>query len=97
MKFFLLFSLKLPFLISQESFIFGLSLRFCFIFSFRRTKALAQVLACDKAFVMCCGNIFGGSFFDSFISFVVLSNRGSAADFENQDYEKSAKRKCEKI
>ena len=97
MKFFLLFSLKLPFLFSQESFIFGLSLRFCFIFSFRRTKALAQVLACDKAFVMCCGNIFGGSFFDSFISFVVLSNRGSAADFGNQDYEKSAKRKCEKI
>ena len=46
---------------------------------------------------MCCGNIFGGSFFDSFISFVVLSNRGSAADFGNQDYEKSAKRKCEKI
>ena len=97
MKFFLLFSLKLPFLFSQESFIFGLSLRFCFIFSFRRTKALAQVLACDKAFVMCCGNIFGGSIFDSFISFVVLSNRGSAADFGNQDYEKSAKRKCEKI
>ncbi|MFR5408997.1 MAG: hypothetical protein ACLTGY_10335 [Blautia faecis] len=66
MKFFLLFSLKLPFLFSQESFIFGLSLRFWTyffrvfhsIFSLGRTKALAQVLACDKAFNMCCG-IFG--------------------------------------
>ena len=46
---------------------------------------------------MCCGNIFGGSFFDSFISLFILSNRGNAAGFGNQDYEKSAKRKCEKI